>query len=197
MSFTRDPVTGALWFECDPEHFRPTHPAPSSSASHSASSTLDLQCQSWAAGYGHALDRAVSIFTLRIIAQGRLSELLLSTNDTLQIDAFMRDLNFAHDAALSAPHLPPTSRLLLQSYADGINYYMATYPRPFEFLLVGLEPEPWTVADTVLILKLMTYIPLAEVQRDAEAFIFQSLKVPLPPFHSPRLLLTLLLPSTA
>ena len=172
VRFTRDPVTGTLWFECDPESYR---------ASVEEEGEGDLGCQVWSVGYSHAMDRPVSLFTLRIIAQGRLSELLLSNNDTLLIDSFMRDLSLAHDAAFSAATLSLSARRLLQSYADGINHYMSVYPRPFEFLLVGLTPEPWTVADSVLIMKLMNYVPLAEVQRDAEAFIFTSLKVTNPP----------------
>jgi len=35
--------------------------------------------------------------------------------------------------------------------------------RPLEFLLTGFKPDPWTMADTLVTVKLLSFASLAEV----------------------------------
>jgi penicillin G amidase len=39
----------------------------------------------------------------------------------------------------------------LQAYAEGVNAYEGS--RPLELLIAGVEPEPWTPTDSVVLLK--------------------------------------------
>jgi len=130
----------------------------------------------WSAGYAHAMDRPVQCIMTRLVALGRLSE-VAAYDKALKIDMFMREMNLAHDAASSASKLSPEAHRLVQAYADGFNYYLTHYPPSWELLLIGVTPELWTVRDSILLLKLMSYVPLAEIQRDVESFLVQAIKV--------------------
>lgn len=59
--------------------------------------------------------------------------------------------------------LPPDALRLTQAYADGVNAFLAERGGflPPEFLLLGIEPEPWTVADSLVLTRLMA-LDLAE-----------------------------------
>ena len=48
--------------------------------------------------------------------------------------------------------MPADERAQLAAYARGVNYYLwETGALPLEFKLLGYEPRPWTVADSLLI----------------------------------------------
>ena len=49
----------------------------------------------WGFGYVHATDRGMQMLLMRIIGQGRVSELLDSSEDSLKIDLFFRKMNWA------------------------------------------------------------------------------------------------------
>jgi len=44
----------------------------------------------------------------------------------------------------------------MQAYCDGVNTYMATHVRPLEFFMVGYDPEPWLISDSIIVLQLMS-----------------------------------------
>ena len=77
------------------------------------------------------------------------------------------------DAAASFARLPEELRALLEAYAAGINHYFSTRMRPWELLLVGYSPaeHPWTAQDTLVFLKLMSYMGLASGDGDMEKIV--------------------------
>lgn len=84
---------------------------------------------------------------VRIVGQGRLSELLLNNPNTVAIDTLMRDLAMYADAEASIATTSPETLQYLQAYADGVNDYLAALEankpgtkRPMEFLLAGDFP---------------------------------------------------------
>jgi len=126
-----------------------------------------------AMGHIHAHDRMMQLMLVRVIGQGRLSELLKSDDDTLIIDKFMREMSFYHEAKKEVQNLSDDVRKFGESYCEGINAYLDNNKRPFEFVLAGLKPEPWKIEDTLLTIKLMSYMGLAQTQQEIEKLILQ------------------------
>ncbi len=108
-------------------------------------------------GFVHAQDRLWQIETYRRVSQGRLSQLI--GPDGLPIDKLVRALNPELDTAAALSRLDPEAQQVLKSYAAGINAYLAGHDgaTPPEFVLLGAEPEPWSVDD---LLKLPAIITL-------------------------------------
>jgi penicillin amidase len=131
-------------------------------------------------GFAHAHDRMVQMMLVRLVGQGRLCECLKSDDTTLEIDIFMREMGLRRDAEADTSNLCAEALRLCEAYANGINHYLAHHMRPFELALVRYRPEPWTVADTLLTIKLMSYVGLAQSQQDMEKFIIQALRAGTP-----------------
>lgn len=107
-----------------------------------------------ALGLAHGQDRLWQMELGRRAGQGRLAEVLGET--AVPTDLFMRTLGLARAAAAAVAHLDPASRQLMAAYAQGVNAAIAAYPvLPPEFLILRHAPEPWTVADSMLIGRLL------------------------------------------
>ncbi len=110
-----------------------------------------------ALGYVHAQDRLWQMELLRRIGKGGLSEVF--GKDLVQTDRFFLSLGI-EDASLAAtanlnPQLESTQ--LLNAYLDGINQFVAVGPKPIEFYLTGLAPQPFTTTDVYNILGYMAF----------------------------------------
>ena len=127
-------------------------------------------------GLAHAHDRLVQMVLVRLIGQGRLSECLKNSPQTVAIDVFMREMGFGRAAVVEANELSSESRRLTEAYAEGVNHVMDRHRLPLELALVRCKPDPWTAADTVITTKLMSYIGLAQSQQDMEHFLIQALR---------------------
>jgi len=126
-------------------------------------------------GFAHAHDRALQLLVTRIIGQGRLCELLDDSPAALEIDLFMRRNLFAAASGEEAESLSGRAMSLAEAYAAGVNERL-TRGRPWELRLLRVPPEPWAPSDTLLTLRLMTFVGLAQAQGDAEVAILQALR---------------------
>jgi penicillin amidase len=109
-------------------------------------------------GYVHAQDRLWQMEMARRFIQGRLSELFGSR--AVPSDTLMRSMGLYAAAEEALKHLQPESRRVQQSYADGVNAYIAAHrgPWPIEFVLAGdAPPERWSPADSVAVMKGMAW----------------------------------------
>jgi penicillin amidase len=131
-------------------------------------------------GFAHAQDRLVQMILVRLIGQGRLCECLVNDNDALEIDIFMREMGLARYAKVEAVNATGVGRSLGDAYAEGVNYWLGTNRRPIELMMVRHDPDWWTIADTILTIKLMSYIGLAQSQQDMEKFLIQALHAGVP-----------------
>ncbi len=145
--------------------------------------TQDGVMQLWAAddlglatalGFAHAWDRCVQLCMMRLIGEGRLSECLKANDETLAIDTFMRRQGFAQTAQSEVAGLSATARAHAEAYVAGVNAGLKRRGRPWELALAGYKPEPWEVFHTLLVIKLMTYIALAQCQQDIEKLIIEA-----------------------
>lgn len=116
---------------------------------------------SYGAGYALATDRLWQMHTFRMVAKGRLSELLgivdiLGVADTVSIDKDVRFYTYtAEERARKFATYPPEIRENLQAFADGINARIAEVQLdptqlPLEFVEYATPViEPWTVDDSI------------------------------------------------
>ncbi|CAN5431979.1 penicillin acylase family protein [soil metagenome] len=107
-------------------------------------------------GYVHAQDRLWQMEFQRRIGAGRLSEILGPA--TLDTDKFLRTLGAYRAAEAAWPALKPESQAALQAYADGVNRWLDEHHTlPPEFVLLRIEPEPWTTTDSLVWAKMMAW----------------------------------------
>jgi penicillin G amidase len=127
-------------------------------------------------GYMHAMDRTVQMYLVKLVGEGRLSEATKATENSLKIDIFMRRQNFKRDSIETVKKFSKELNETLNSYLEGVNHYINTNYRPFEFFLADYQPEPYTLEDSLRLFKLMAYAGLGETQEDMERFIIKSLQ---------------------
>jgi penicillin G amidase len=111
----------------------------------SASSLADA---AYGLGVAHVQDRLWQMETHRRIGAGRLSEAF--GEGALETDRFLRVLGVRRTAALQWAQASPGAREMLLAYTAGVNAAIAQLKaRPPEFVLLGLQPEPWTPEDSL------------------------------------------------
>jgi penicillin amidase len=116
-----------------------------------------------AEGYVHAQDRFWEMDFRRHVTSGRLAELFGKSQ--VGTDTFIRTLGWRVVAEQEVALLDPVTLGYYQSYAEGVNSYLATHTGAdlsLEYVALGLqnpgyEPEPWTPADSVAWLKAMAW----------------------------------------
>lgn len=101
-------------------------------------------------GYLHARDRFFQMDLLRRQFSGDLAELL--GEQALGSDVQLRTLGLRRAAEASMTAFTRTTEVWLQSYARGVNAYLAENPLPPEYAALGLtSARPWTPVDSVVI----------------------------------------------
>jgi len=100
-------------------------------------------------GVAHAQDRLWQMETHRRIGSGRLAEVF--GESALETDRFLRALGVRRAAAAQWQHLDAASRAALEAYAAGVNAVLRQdlRARPPEFVILGIEPEPWDPVDSL------------------------------------------------
>lgn len=100
-------------------------------------------------GFVHAQDRLWQLDNHRRIGAGRLSEAF--GPGALDNDRFLRALGVRRAARAQWQQTQGDARAAILAYTAGINAFIAGHlsARPPEFLILGLQPEPWTPEDTL------------------------------------------------
>lgn len=113
-----------------------------------AQNRLDL---AFATGFVHAQERFFQMDLLRRNSAGELAELVGPA--VIDSDRKMRVHRFRRVAQLVADRASNDDKAIAEAYSNGVNAGLgALSARPFEYLLLGLEPAPWKPADTVLVM---------------------------------------------
>lgn len=117
-----------------------------------------------AQGFVHAQDRFWEMDFRRHVTAGRLSELFGPA--TLDSDKAIRTMGWRHVAAQELPLLTDRTRRFLDSYAKGVNGWIAANPnaseRSLEYSILKVQngasnPEPWAPLDSISWLKAMAW----------------------------------------
>ena len=108
-------------------------------------------------GYAHAQDRLWQMDFNRRIGAGRLSEIL--GDKGLGTDKFLRTLSVYHYAEQNFENENAETKAVLEAYAAGVNAFIKAPggPLPPEFHILGVKPEPWTPADSLVWSKMMAW----------------------------------------
>jgi penicillin amidase len=111
----------------------------------------------FAQGYVTAQDRLWQMEFNRRVASGRLSE--ICGEATLDTDRFIRTLGWRRVAEEEAEGLTGEARSVLEAYSAGVNAFIESHGDrlPLEFTILGVQPEPWTPADSLAWAKVMAW----------------------------------------
>jgi penicillin amidase len=109
----------------------------------------------FAQGYVQAQDRFFQMDFRRHLTSGTLSAMF--GEKALKTDEFVRTLGWRRVAEQELALLAPATRSYLQSYADGVNAYLADHSGSrlsLEYAVLGLDgldytPAPWTPVDSL------------------------------------------------
>ena len=105
----------------------------------------------FALGFLHAQERFFQMDLLRRNSAGELAALVGSA--ALKHDREVRVHQFRKRAERNVAALPKAQQLLLQQYVKGVNYGLQQLgAKPWEYALLGQDPQPWTEADSMLTL---------------------------------------------
>ncbi|MCP4007342.1 MAG: penicillin acylase family protein [bacterium] len=115
---------------------------------------------SLALGFVHAQDRLWQMEMLRRAARGTLSEVFGAS--TVDEDRLVRTLGLGRDAEAEVTQLSGSAARTLDAYSAGVNSWIehlrsGEAPLPYEFEFLEYEPEPWSPADTLAILRLRAW----------------------------------------
>ena len=132
-------------------------------------------------GWIHANDRQMQTLLTRILLQGRAAELLKADEGLVEIDTYMRRMNFLPDPQEQIARIGPGARKALDSYVSGFNDWMEDNGPVFEFKLMGYRhPEPYAVTDCLLLAKVFGFLGLADIQANMEKFLVELIQKGLP-----------------
>jgi penicillin amidase len=109
----------------------------------------------YATGFVHGQDRFFQMDLMRRNAAGELAELLGpgDNNRLVERDRKTRLHRFRQVAAQVLDQLDPKERQILTAYVQGVEVGRSSLRKaPFEYLLLNVDPAPWTEMDSVLVL---------------------------------------------
>ncbi|HYM35838.1 MAG TPA: penicillin acylase family protein, partial [Steroidobacteraceae bacterium] len=104
----------------------------------------------YATGYAHGQDRFFQMDLQRRLAAGELAELL--GKDLVDTDKRFRRHDFRHVARQVVAQATSEQKKILDAYVAGVNAGRDTLSvRPFEYLMLQTQPQPWAAEDCVLV----------------------------------------------
>jgi penicillin G amidase len=110
----------------------------------------------FAQGWAHARDRLFQMDFYRRAASGTLAELV--GQDALADDIQLRTIGLRRAAVKSLAALSPKLQSALDSYAAGVNAYIAANPLPPEYAALKVTAiPPWEALESVAIGKLLVF----------------------------------------
>jgi penicillin G amidase len=110
----------------------------------------------FALGFVHGQERFFQMDLQRRDAAGELAALVGKA--ALKVDENHREHRFRALATRQLALLPPSQRVLIDAYTAGVNAGLAHLSvRPWEYLLLDAQPQPWTDADTLLTIDAMFF----------------------------------------
>lgn len=108
-----------------------------------------------AVGFAMAQDRLWQMDLLRRVTQGRLSEIL--GKDQVNTDLMMRALRIQEKSQKILDGSDPEIVAALEAFSDGVNQYIAQFPLPPEFKVLGYQPEWWKPVHSINLIGYMSW----------------------------------------
>ncbi|EMY77894.1 penicillin amidase [Leptospira weilii serovar Ranarum str. ICFT] len=132
----------------------------------------------FALGYVSASDRLFQMEILRRAARGELSEVLGA--ELVPTDTFLRQVLLRRTAEkMLQESVKGNPQILkeLDSFLDGINFFLKTEPLPIEFTILGYQPKPFDRLDVLSALSLLSF-SFAEALRNDSLYTILERKLP-------------------
>ena len=129
----------------------------------------------WGMGVVHATDRGMHMLLMRILAQGRASEMLDGSDETLGVDIFFRKANWFADTDSQLSQLSDRHQSQIKAYCDGANSVFSE-KLPWELKLLKYQHEPWTPGDCITLMRMLGYMTLSESQNHLEHLIVEMIQ---------------------
>ncbi len=130
----------------------------------------------FALGWVHADDRQMQAIFTRILIQGRTAELLQGSAELVEVDRYMRRMGFYAGIEKEIAKLNPSAKAQMQAYADGFNQYISENGTVFELKLISYQHEPWQIADSIVLGKIMGFFGQTDAQAALEKLIVQMIQ---------------------
>ena len=111
-----------------------------------------------AMGYIHAQDRLWQMDLLRRVGSGRLAEIF--GEELIEADKYLRTIGLGDYAKTSAMELKASNSPVLElteAYIEGINVFIEEGPGTLEHLLLGIDPEPFTLENVFEVIGYMSF----------------------------------------
>ncbi len=130
-------------------------------------------------GFVHAQERLWQMQVNRMAGKGRLSEMFGEA--TIGTDRWLRTMAIDKAAEASLSVMDEPTMAMLEGYARGVNAWIDRDARSFssklppEFVILGVEPEPWKPVDTLTTIKMMSVTLSANVDDEADRLGFARL----------------------
>ncbi len=111
----------------------------------------------FALGYVHAQERLFTMDIARRAGAGRLSEILGS--ETIPFDLMFRTVGIKRMARMIQNGMDKNSLKILQSYSDGVNFYISQAKGhfPVEFDILDYTPYKWSPLDCLIMGRMMAW----------------------------------------
>lgn len=133
---------------------------------------------SYALGYVHAQERFFAMDLMRRMSAGELSALVGPAALKVDLNHRRHRLRAVVEAAYA--RLPPPRQHELDRYRDGVNAGLADlHVRPWEYLLLGSQPQPWRAEDSLLVIAAM-YLDLNSDGRNERELRMAQMRAVLP-----------------
>jgi len=131
-------------------------------------------------GWVHATDRQLQAILTRLILQGRTSEFLAGTDELIEVDKYIRKMNFLPKPGAEIKKLKGHAKKSLQAYCDGFNSGLAENGTVWEFRLAGYRPEPWEIKDCLVLAKTLGFFGQTDTIGLMKKFIVQLIQNDIP-----------------
>ncbi len=111
----------------------------------------------FALGYVHAQERMFTMDLARRAGAGRLSEILGTA--TIPFDLMFRTVGIKRMAEMIQSRMDKNSLNILQSYSDGVNFYLSQKKEnlPIEFDILNYTPYKWKPLDCLIMGRMMAW----------------------------------------
>ncbi|MFA5404623.1 MAG: penicillin acylase family protein, partial [Ignavibacteria bacterium] len=109
----------------------------------------------FALGYTHSQDRLWQMDLYRRIAEGKMSEIF--GKDVIEFDKLFRTIGINKISYQFYQNLSPKSKEILNSYTEGVNYFINSHIKklPLEFDVLNYKPEAWKPEHSIMLIRLM------------------------------------------
>jgi len=111
----------------------------------------------FAQGFATAQDRLWQMDLWRRAGWGRLSQVF--GRSTLSQDSLAVIIGFGRTVRALEQQITPETRRQLTAYANGVNAFLDSNrgKLPIEFMILGYKPAPWTVADCLMMTRILAW----------------------------------------